>query len=206
MRLSVHSSDVKLDVNDSVFGRDFNSELVHQIVVAYAAGGRAGSRAQRSRAEVKASGRKPWRQKGTGRARAGSRASPIMRGGGVTFAAKPADHSQKVNRRMYRHGLCAILSRLVADERLQVVENLSVGEAKTAKLRVALESLLPDGAPMDALLVVEQQDESLARAARNLPHVAVSEVKHLNPVILLKHRRVIVTVDALKRLEAWLSS
>lgn len=182
------------------FGRPFNEALVHQAVVAYLAGARQGSRAQKTRAEVRGGGRKPWRQKRTGRARAGSIRSPLWRGGGRAFAAKPQNHAVKLNRKMYRGALRCIVSELLRLGRLQALPPslLSLDAPKTAPLAKALAAL----GLGDALLVVKELDRNLALAARNLPRVEACDVAGVNPVNLIRHEKVAVAVDALPALEA----
>ena len=170
-----------VEVSEVAFGREFNEALVHQVVVAYMAAGRQGTRSQKTRAEVSGGGRKPWRQKGTGRARAGTIRSPIWRGGGVTFAARPQDHSQKVNRKMYRGAMCSILSELIRQERLVVVEDFGLEAPKTK----ALVSRLKELELGNALIVTESLDENLYLAARNLKDVDVRDVAATDPVSLL---------------------
>lgn len=184
-------------VSDATFGKDFNESLVHQVVTAYMAGARQGTRAQKTRSQVSGGGRKPFRQKGSGRARAGTIRSPIWRGGGITFAAVPADHSQKVNRKMYRGALQTILSELVRQERLVVVNDLSIAEPKT-KLFIAKMKELD---LTNALLVSEEVDVNLYLSARNIPHVDVCDVDAVNPVNLVAFEKVVMTVSALKKLE-----
>jgi len=196
------ASGSTIAVADEVFGRVFNEALVHQVAVAYMAGGRAGTRAQKTRSEVSGGGTKPWRQKGTGRARAGSIRSPLWRGGGVTFAARPQDHSQKVNKKMYRAALCSIFSELVRQERLVVVNGLAVAEPKTKFMIAQLNDL---GVQGSALLVVEDLDRNLYLAARNLPEVEVRDVAGLDPVSLIRFDKIIVTVAALERIRGWLA-
>lgn len=196
------ASGSTIAVADEVFGRVFNEALVHQVAVAYMAGGRAGTRAQKTRSEVSGGGTKPWRQKGTGRARAGSIRSPLWRGGGVTFAARPQDHSQKVNKKMYRAALCSIFSELVRQERLVVVNGLAVAEPKTKFMIAQLNDL---GVQGSALLVVEDLDRNLYLAARNLPRVEVRDVAGLDPVSLIRFDKIIVTVAALERIRGWLA-
>ncbi len=190
-----------MTVSDATFGREFNESLVHQVVVAYQAGARAGTRAQKSRSEVRGGGRKPWKQKGTGRARSGTINSPIWRSGGVTFAAKPQDHSQKVNKKMYRGAIRSILSELVRQERLIVVESFSVEAPKTRELL----SKLRDLELQDVLIVTNNVDENLYLAARNLHKVDVRDVAAIDPVSLIGFDKVLVTVDAVKQLEEMLS-
>lgn len=190
-----------VEVADSSFAAPYNEALVHQVVTAYMAGTRVGTRAQKSRAEVRGGGAKPWRQKGTGRARAGSNRSPIWRGGGVTFASKPRDYSQKVNRKMYRGAMRSILSELVRQERLVVLDEFGVGAAKTRELVAKLGKL----GLSDVLIVTDQVPDELALAARNLHSVAVIEAKHVNPVSLVAFEKVLMTVPAVKLMEARLT-
>lgn len=197
MNLNLVASGGSVEVSEAAFGREYNEALVHQVVVAHLAGARQGSRAQKSRSEVRGGGRKPWRQKGTGRARAGTTRSPIWRSGGVTFAAKPQDHSQKVNRKMYRGALQCILSELVRQERLVVCDAFSVDAPKTRGLLDKLKDL----DLRDVLIVAEEVEENLYLAARNLKDVDVRDVGAIDPVSLLSHERVLITVGALKRLE-----
>lgn len=189
------SKDV--EVSATTFGRDFNEALVHQVVVAYLAGARSGTRAQKTRAEVRGGGAKPWNQKGTGRARAGTIRSPLWRGGGKVFAAKPQDHSQKVNKKMYRGALQAILSELVRQNRLIVVENLDIARPKTRDL---LEKLKVFGL-QEALIVTSKWDANLYLSARNVPRVEVQLAPNIDPVSLIRFEKVVMTVDALRKLE-----
>lgn len=182
---------------DTLFGRDFNEALVHQVVVAYQANARSGTRKQKERGEIAKSTRKPWRQKGTGRARAGTIRSPLWRGGGVTFAAKPQSYDQKVNKKMYRAALRVILSELVRQDRLVVVDDFKVEQARTRVLLDKLKSLGLD----DVLIVVESPDEALMLAARNLHAVDVRDASGLDPVSLIGFQKVLVTVPVLKQLE-----
>lgn len=205
MQLNVASaakgSGETIEVSDVTFAKEFNEDLVHQVVTAYLAGGRQGTRAQKSRSEVKGGGRKPWRQKGTGRARAGTIRSPIWRGGGVTFAAKPQDHSQKVNRKMYRAALRSIFSELARQERLVAIAEFSVEQPKT---KVLLQKL--DGLGLDNVLVVtETVDQNLYLSARNLHQVDVRDVAALDPVSLIAFDKVLITVPALKKVEEMLA-
>lgn len=186
-----------LTVSETTFGREFNEALIHQVVVAYA----AGSRAQKTRAEVSGSGKKPWRQKGTGRARSGDIKSPIWRSGGITFAAKPQDHSQKVNKKMYRGAIKSILSELVRQDRLVVVEKFEIDAPKTK----ALVQKLKDLALNDALIITANVDENLFLAARNLYKVDVRDVQAIDPVSLIAFDKVVVTVDAVKQIEEMLA-
>ncbi|WP_413519648.1 50S ribosomal protein L4 [Psychrobacter glacincola] len=186
-----------VELSDTAFGREFNEALVHQVVTAYLAGARQGTRAQKTRAEVSGGGIKPWRQKGTGRARAGSIRSPIWRGGGRAFAAKPQDWSQKVNRKMYRGAMQCILAELIRQERLILVEEISVSGPKTKELIAKLNEL---GAPR-ALIVTKEVDENLYLAARNIPHVNVLDASEVDPVSLIAFDKVIMSVEAAKQFE-----
>lgn len=189
-----------VSVSDTAFAREYNEELVHQVVTAYLAGGRQGTRAQKNRADVSGGGKKPWRQKGTGRARAGTIRSPIWRSGGVTFAAKPQDHSHKVNRKMYRAALCSIMSELARQERLVIVESLSLEEPKTKLLVKQLGEYGLD----NVLIVSTEVNQNLYLAARNLHKVDVRDVDSVDPVSLIGYEKVMVTVDAVKKLEEML--
>ncbi|MCZ4294889.1 MULTISPECIES: 50S ribosomal protein L4 [Vibrio] len=200
MELMVKGADA-LTVSETTFGREFNEALVHQVVVAYAAGARQGTRAQKTRSEVSGGGAKPWRQKGTGRARAGTIRSPIWRTGGVTFAAKPQDHSQKVNKKMYRGAMKSILSELVRQERLIVVDNFSVEAPKTKELVAKLKEL----ELTDALIVTSEVDENLFLAARNLYKVDARDVAGIDPVSLIAFDKVVMTADAVKQVEEMLA-
>lgn len=190
-------TDKAVDVADTAFGRQFNEALVHQVVVSYLAGARQGTRAQKTRSEVNGGGRKPYRQKGTGRARAGTIRSPIWRGGGTTFAAKPSDHSQKVNRKMYRGAMQSILSELVRQERLVIIEDFSVAAPKTKEVSEKLKAL----ELKNVLVVVEEVDENLYLGARNLRDMDVIDVQGINPVNLIGFDKVLFTVGALKKAE-----
>lgn len=202
MELVLKDAQSALTVSETTFGRDFNEALVHQVVVAYAAGARQGTFVlRRLRAEVTGSGKKPWRQKGTGRARSGSIKSPIWRSGGVTFAARPQDHSQKVNKKMYRGALKSILSELVRQDRLIVVEKFSV-EAPKTKL---LAQKLKDMALEDVLIITGELDENLFLAARNLHKVDVRDATGIDPVSLIAFDKVVMTADAVKQVEEMLA-
>ena len=194
----------QLTVADEIFARTFNETLVHQIVVAYQAGGRAGTRAQKTRAEVRGGGAKPWRQKGTGRARAGSSRGPIWRGGGVTFAAKPQDHSQKVNKKMYRAAISSIFSELLRQGRLLVVEALELPAIKTKQMIVQL-TMLGLAGQRRVLLISEEIDLNLYLSARNLGNVALSDVAGIDPVSLVGADTVVITAGALQRVGEWLA-
>lgn len=205
MELSVlkpgNSETGTLSVSDGTFAREYNEDLVHQVVTAYMAGARQGTRAQKSRSAVNGGGKKPWRQKGTGRARAGTSRSPIWRSGGVTFAAQPQDHSQKVNRKMYRAAMRSIMSELARQDRLMVVESLDL-EAPRTKLLV---KQLGEYGVDNVLIVSAEVDENLYLAARNLHKVDVRDVDGIDPLSLIGHDKVMVTVDAVKKIEEMLA-
>lgn len=184
-------------VADTAFAREFNEALVHQVVTAYMAGGRQGTKAQKTRAEVSGGGIKPWRQKGTGRARAGSSNSPIWRSGGVTFAAKPRSFEQKVNKKMYRAAMQTILSELVRQGRLVVADNFAVETHKTKDFVAKLNELELS----NVLIVADEVTENLYLAARNVPHVGITEAGSIDPVSLIAYEKVLVTIPALKQLE-----
>ncbi|OTG67472.1 MULTISPECIES: 50S ribosomal protein L4 [Acinetobacter] len=186
-----------VELSEVAFGREFNEALVHQVVTAYLAGGRQGSKAQKSRGDVSGGGRKPFRQKGTGRARAGSIRSPIWVGGGKTFAARPQDWSQKVNRKMYRGAMQCILAELVRQDRLILVEDFAVTAPKTKELLAKLNDLNATR----ALIVTEAVDENLYLAARNLPHVNVVDAAAIDPVGLIAFDKVVMSVAAAKKIE-----
>jgi large subunit ribosomal protein L4 len=189
-----------VEVSDGTFAKEYNEDLVHQVVTSYLAGARQGTRAQKNRSAVSGGGKKPWRQKGTGRARAGTIRSPIWRSGGVTFAAQPQDHSQKVNRKMYRAALRSILSELARQERLIVVDELSLKEPKT-KLLI---KMLGGFGLERALLVSDDLSENLYLASRNLYKVDAVDVEGVNPVSLVGAEKVVITVPALKKFEEML--
>jgi len=200
MKLKVTNAgagSAEVEVADATFALAFNEDLVHQVVTAYMAAGRAGTKAQKTRSEVRGGGRKPWNQKGTGSARAGSIRSPIWVGGGRAFAARPRDYSQKVNRKMYRGALRSVLSELARTDRLVVVPSLEMETPKTKALAARLKELSLES----VLIVVEAFEEKLFLAARNLPHVETLAVAQLDPVSLVRHDKVLVTVGALKMLE-----
>jgi large subunit ribosomal protein L4 len=199
MELAVAGGNA-IDVSEATFGRDFSEALVHQVVTAYLAGGRAGTRAQKTRSDVRGGGRKPWNQKGTGRARAGTIRSPIWRGGGVTFAARPQDHSQKVNRKMYRGALQAILSELVRQDRLIVLDSFELETPKTTEVLKRLSDLDFER----GLIITPEVDGNLFLATRNVPNVYVLDVVGIDPVSLVAADKVIMTVDAVKKIEEWL--
>jgi large subunit ribosomal protein L4 len=184
--------------SDELFGRDYNESLVHQVVVAYSANGRQGTRQQKTRSEVRHSTKKPWRQKGTGRARAGMTSSPLWRGGGRIFPNKPDENfTQKVNRKMYRAGMASILSQLVREERLAVVEDFAVSEPKTKTLAGKLRQM----GLGDVLILTEAIDQNLYLSSRNLPNVMVLEARHADPVSLMRFERVVITKAAVRHLE-----
>ena len=197
MNLSLVSSDESVELSEIAFGREYNEALVHQVVTAFMAAGRSGSSAQKTRAEVRGGGRKPWRQKGTGRARAGSIRSPIWRGGGRAFPSKPRDFSQKVNRKMYRGALRCILSELIRQDRLLVVKEFTLDTHKTK----ALVDKLSEMDIKDVLIVDHKLNSSLVLAARNLKAVSILDIKNIDPVSLISHEKVLMTVDALKDVE-----
>ncbi len=201
MDMQLHNSKEKIAVSDAVFASEFNEALVHQLVTAYLAGGRAGTRAQKNRAAVSGGGAKPWRQKGTGRARAGTIRSPLWRTGGVTFAAQPRDYSQKLNKKMYRAGIRSIFSELARLNRLIVVDDITVDAPKTKQLITKLADLGVE----QTLIVTETGDEKLYLSARNLYRVEVTDVAGLNPVNLVGFEHVVVTVGAVRAIEEWLS-
>ena len=184
-------------VSEANFAREYNEALVHQVVTAYLSGARQGTRAQKTRSEVAGGGKKPWRQKGTGRARAGTIRSPIWRSGGVTFAAKPQDHSQKVNRKMYRAAMRSILSELARTDRLMIVEALDVEQPKTKLLVETLKGYGVD----NVLIVADNVDKNLYLASRNLHKVDVRDVEGADPVSLIAFDKVMITVDAVKKFE-----
>lgn len=199
MELKVNGANA-VQVSDVTFGTEFNETLVHQAVVAFMAGSRQGTRAQKTRSEVSGGGRKPWRQKGSGRARAGTIRSPLWRGGGKSFAAKPQNHAQKLNKKMYRAALRSILSELVRQERLVVVEQLAVESPKTKLMVARLNELNAQG----ALIVADEVDQNIYLAARNIPYVDVRDVQGVDPVSLIAHDKVVMTVAAVKKFEEML--
>jgi large subunit ribosomal protein L4 len=197
MKLKVANGGAALTVSDETFGREYSPALVFQVVNAYQAAGRAGTKAQKTRAEVRGGGRKPWSQKGTGSARAGSIRSPIWVGGGRAFAASPRDFSQKVNRKMYRGAIRSMLSELIRQDRLVITNEIVLEAPKTKLLLTHLKSLALD----NVLIIVEAIDEKLFLAARNLPGVEVLPAAAVNPVSLARHQKVLATVAAVKLLE-----
>ncbi len=190
-----------VDVLDSAFGVDYNEALVHQVVTAHLSGARAGTKAQKNRAAVRGGGAKPWAQKGTGRARAGTIRSPIWVGGGRTFAAKPRNYEQKVNKKMYRAALRSMLSELVRQDRLVIVKDLALEAPKTKLLATKLKEL-----ELSSVLILNEAfDEKLFLAARNLPNVGICDVAAIDPVVLIRFDKVLVTLPALKLIEERLS-
>ena len=200
MKLKMAGSGT-VDVADSAFGAEFNEALVHQVVTAFLAGGRAGTKAQKNRAAVRGGGAKPWRQKGTGRARAGTIRSPIWVGGGRTFAAQPRDYSQKVNKKMYRAALRSVVSELVRQDRLVVTDSIEMKAPKTKELAGMLKKLDLD----NVLIVNEAFDEKVFLSARNLPDVGICDAASIDPVVLMRFEKVLITVPALKMIEERLS-
>jgi large subunit ribosomal protein L4 len=198
MKLQLHGADGKdLQVSELAFGKEYNEPLVHQVVTAYMAAGRAGTKAQKNRSEVSGGGIKPWRQKGTGRARVGSTRNPIWVGGGRAFAAKPRSFEQKVNRKMYRGAMRSLLSEMIRQDRLRVVESLELAEPKTKQFVAMMKQLGVDS----GLFVIEAFEEKLWLASRNLPRVEMLEAAALDPVSLLRHEHVVMTVAALRSVE-----
>jgi large subunit ribosomal protein L4 len=191
------SGDGSLSVSDAVFGADLKPGLIHQVVTAYLAGGRAGTKAQKTRSEVSGGGQKPWRQKGTGRARSGTTRSPLWRGGGVTFAARPGDYGQKVNRKMYRGAVRSILSELARQGRLVVVPEIAIAAPKTKELVAFLKGLDLS----DCLILTDGRDEQVFLASRNLPGVDVLSVQEVDPVSLIAFETLVLTPEAVKKLE-----
>jgi len=191
----------ELSLSDDVFAKEYNETLVHQAVVTYMAAGRAGTKAQKSRSDVSGGGAKPWRQKGTGRARAGTSRGPIWRKGGVTFAARPRDYSKKLNKKMYRAAMRSIFSELVRSESLIVVDAFDVKEPKTKLMLAELDKL----DTRDALLVDNESDKNIELSIRNIPHCDVIDVSALNPVSLVGHDKVVMTSAAVEKVQEWLS-
>ena len=184
--------------SEALFGRSYNEALIHQVVVAYQANGRSGTRAQKDRGNVRHSTRKPWRQKGTGRARAGMTSSPLWRGGGKIFPSSPDENfTQKVNRKMYRAGMASILSQLVREERLRVIDAFTVEQPKTKALAEKLRTMKLD----EVLIITDRADENLYLSARNLPNVMVVEARHADPVSLVRFTNVLLTRGAVKQFE-----
>lgn len=192
----------KLAASDAAFGREYNEALVHQVVTAYLANARLATRAQKDRGMVSHTTKKPWRQKGTGRARAGMSSSPLWRGGGRIFPNSPDEnYSHKLNRKMYRAGLMSILSQLAREERLSVVDSFTVEAPKTKLLASKLKGMGMD----DVLIITDSMDENLRLSSRNLPHVMVVDVKHADPVSLIRHANVLITKGAVGKIEELLA-
>ena len=188
------------EVSEDIFGRDYNESLVHQITTAYMAGGRSGTKAQKNRSAVSGGGKKPWKQKGTGRARAGTCRGAIWRSGGVTFAAQPRNYAQKVNKKMYKGAISVILSELLRKDRLKVVSDLEIKEPKTKNITSLMKTL----DLKDALLMTDELDENLYLSSRNLYHVGVCDTQSIDPVSLIGYENVVLTKSALKKVEAML--
>ena len=201
MDLAIHNSKKKVSVSDDAFGASFNETLVHQLVVSYMASARAGTKAQKTRSQVRGGGAKPWRQKGTGRARAGTIRSPLWRTGGVTFAATPRDYSKKLNKKMYRVGMRSLVSELVRQERLIVIDKLGVSEPKTKLMQARLNELGVN----DALVLTDGLDSVVYLAARNIPGIRVMDIAIVDPVSLVGSEHVVIDEAALKKLEERLS-
>ncbi len=201
MDIAIHNSKNKVSVSDDAFNASFNETLIHQLVTSYLSGARAGTRAHKNRSAASGGGAKPWRQKGTGRARAGTIRSPIWRSGGVTFAAAPQDHSKKLNKKMYRVGMRSLVSELIRRERLILIEELGVSEAKTKVMKARLDEL----GVQDALILTDGLDSNVYLAARNIPHVQVMDIAIVDPVSLVRQEYVIIEQAALKKLEERLS-
>ena len=201
MELKVADTSNTINVSETTFGQVFNEALIHQTVSAYSSSGRRGTKKLKNRSEVRGGGAKPWRQKGTGRARVGTIRSPLWRGGGVTFAARPRSYGQKLNRKMYRGAMRSILSELARQDRLVVVESFAVATPKTRDLVQKLKQY----SLSEALIVVSNADQNLYLAARNLPRVLVTDVRGLDPVSLIQVDRILVTVEAIKKIEEWLA-
>lgn len=189
----------KITLSDQVFAREFKEPLVHQVVTAYLSGGRSGTKAQKSRGQVRGGGKKPWKQKGTGSARAGTIRSPLWRGGGVVFAAVPRDFKQKVNRKMYRIAISCILSELVRQKRLEVVDQFTVKQPKTKEVLNKLKTH-EINANISGLVITDKLEQELYLAARNIPYLSVCEVGRIDPVNLIKHEKVIITKQAISNL------
>jgi len=198
--LSQDSAKQNIQISDEIFSNEFNSDLVHQVVTSFLSGARQGSHSQKNRSDVRGGGKKPYRQKGTGRARAGTIRSPIWRGGGVAFASSPRDYSKKVNKKMYRAAIKSILSELLRQERLVAITTPKLPEPKTKLMANYLKDLQLE----KALIIVDELDTNLYLSARNIPHLEVVTVKEINPVILLRSERVAITPEAFKLIEEWM--
>ena len=194
------ASQQTVEVSEETFNKDFNEALVHQVVTAYLAGARAGTKGQKNRAAVSGGGAKPWRQKGTGRARSGTIRSPIWRSGGTTFAATNRDFSQKVNRKMYRSAMTSIVSELVRQERFVILTDLKMDGPKTKELAETLKSLNAD----NALIVTSDFEQNIYLSSRNLINIEYTDAQHVNPVNLVRYEKIVITADALKKVEEML--
>jgi len=201
MDLQLHNSKETITVSDAVFGLEYKESLIHQLVTAYMAAGRAGTVAQKNRSAVRGGGAKPWNQKGTGRARAGTSRSPLWRSGGTTFAAQPRDYTQKLNKKMYRAGMRSMVSELNRQQRLVIVEDIAVDSPKTKQMSAKLADL----GVSKTLIITETGDEKLYLSARNLPNVEITDVAGMNPVNLARYDHVVVTVGAVRAIEESLS-
>lgn len=202
MELKLKNSSESISVLDDVFNREFNEALIHQIVIAYQSAGRSGTKSQKTRSEVSGGGVKPWKQKGSGRARAGTIRSPLWRKGGVTFAAKPRDYTQKVNRKMYRAAISSIFSSLNNSERLFVVDNINLSSVKTKNFVNYIKNLSLDE---DILFILNSVEEGIYLASRNLASINVIDVDMIDPVLLLQHKIVVIEKDAILSINGWLS-
>ncbi len=200
--MNLKNTDGKaVELDDAVFAKEYNEALVHQAVVAYMAAGRAGTKAQKTRSDVSGGGAKPWRQKGTGRARAGTSRGPLWRKGGVTFAARPRDYSKKLNKKMYRSAMCSIFSELVRSESLIIVDSFGVKEPKTKAMVAELGKLDVS----NVLLISDEEDNNITLSARNIPNCETLTVSKLNPVSLVNHDKVVISSAAVKKVQEWLS-
>ena len=204
MKIDLLSTTKKqnIDISDSAFGRDFNESLVHQAVVSYMAGSRQGTSQQKTRSDVRGGGKKPYRQKGTGRARAGTIRSPLWRGGGVAFASRPRDYSKKINKKMYRAAIRSIFSELLRQEKLVAIENPVLNKPKTKEIA----KFLSEFSLSKVLIITDEIDINLFLSVRNIPNVDVITVREINPVILLKAQKVAVTAEAFKQIEEWVDA
>ena len=204
MKIDLLSTTKKqnIDISDSAFGRDFNESLVHQAVVSFMAGSRQGTSQQKTRSDVRGGGKKPYRQKGTGRARAGTIRSPLWRGGGVAFASRPRDYSKKINKKMYRAAIRSIFSELLRQERLVAIENPVLDKPKTKEIA----KFLNEFSLSKVLIITDDIDINLFLSVRNIPNVDVITVREINPVILLKAQKVAVTAEAFKQIEEWVDA
>ena len=194
MKINVNGGSGSIEIADTAFSVDFNEPLVHQVITAFLSGGRAGTKAQKNRSEASGGGAKPWRQKGTGRARAGTIRSPIWVGGGKTFAAKPRNFSQKINRKMYRAAMRSMLSELIRQNRLFIVNSINIKNSKTRDLAKILKKHNLES----VLIIIENYDENIFLASRNMSNVSVCDVKSMNPVSLIRYEKVLVTIKSIK--------